>query len=293
MGEERYREATRDVCHVTRDDHGGRWRRFDGVLTIEPKGASRLNQPQRKRTKRATASPTGQVCDRRYGHVEFPAPGPIQLHTNAMLTVSDPKRTRLARSEITNPFSVDEHSESPKQSGPTVTPHDDDRFCLDVAIVRIRNPRGPLSAVPIPKQMKSVRVRKPFCRHAKRLYHDIQIGLFQDGATKCPIPRRRANAIRSHRTARGTAWKTPAVEHHDELDHHDHEAIVELTRLAGPVEVSALIAELQAKGIKAISSSDDLGGIRPNLTFVHGYRVLVFENDVERAQRVLHDLDLD
>ena len=64
-------------------------------------------------------------------------------------------------------------------------------------------------------------------------------------------------------------------------------------RVRGPVEVGALLAELQANGIKAISSADDVGGMRPSLSYVDGYRVLVFEGDLERARRVLKTLDLD
>jgi len=79
----------------------------------------------------------------------------------------------------------------------------------------------------------------------------------------------------------------------DERDHHDREAIVELARVRGPVEVGALLAELQANGIKAISSADDVGGMRPSLSYVDGYRVLVFEGDLELARRVLKTLDLD
>lgn len=83
------------------------------------------------------------------------------------------------------------------------------------------------------------------------------------------------------------------MTHRDERDHHDTEAIVELARVRGPIEVSALLAELEAKGIKAISSADDVGGMRPSLTYLDGYRVLVFEGDLERARRVLKALDLD
>jgi hypothetical protein len=83
------------------------------------------------------------------------------------------------------------------------------------------------------------------------------------------------------------------VTHRDDRDHHDREAIVELARVRGPVEVAALLAELEANGIKANSSADDVGGMRPSLSYVDGYRVLVFEGDLERARRVLNTLDLD
>jgi hypothetical protein len=83
------------------------------------------------------------------------------------------------------------------------------------------------------------------------------------------------------------------VAHRDERDHHDREAIVELARVPGPVAVGALLAELEANGIKAISTADDVGGMRPSLSYVDGYRVLVFEGDLERARRVLKTLDRD
>jgi Putative prokaryotic signal transducing protein len=83
------------------------------------------------------------------------------------------------------------------------------------------------------------------------------------------------------------------VTDRDERAHHDREAIVELARVRGPVEVSALLAELEAHGIKAMTSVDDAGGTGPNLSYAEGYRVLVFEGDLERARRVLRALDLD
>jgi Putative prokaryotic signal transducing protein len=83
------------------------------------------------------------------------------------------------------------------------------------------------------------------------------------------------------------------VTHRDERDHHDGEAIVQLARVRSPVEVGALLAELEANGIKAISSGDDVGGMRPSLSYVDGYRVLVFDGDLERARRVLKTLDRD
>jgi hypothetical protein len=75
-------------------------------------------------------------------------------------------------------------------------------------------------------------------------------------------------------------------------EHRDDEAIVELARVPGPVEVGALLAELKAKGIKAMSSADDVAGLRPSMAYIQGYRVLVFERDLERARRVLRALDL-
>ena len=75
-------------------------------------------------------------------------------------------------------------------------------------------------------------------------------------------------------------------------DHRNDEAIVELTRVPTQIEANAIIAELAGKKIKAMSGSDDAGGWRPQLTYTNGVRVLVFEDDLEAAQRVLRDLSL-
>ncbi len=68
---------------------------------------------------------------------------------------------------------------------------------------------------------------------------------------------------------------------------------MELARVPGPVELAALLAELEASGIKAMSSADDVGRMRPSMAFAQGYRVLVFEGDVVRAREVLRGIELD
>jgi hypothetical protein len=42
-----------------------------------------------------------------------------------------------------------------------------------------------------------------------------------------------------------------------------------------------------------MTSTDDVGGQRPSLAFAQGYRILLFEHDLERAKRVLADLGQD
>ena len=81
------------------------------------------------------------------------------------------------------------------------------------------------------------------------------------------------------------------VKPHDP-DHHDHERIVELLRVPSIVEAQAILAQLHGQGIKAMTSTDDVGGQRPSLTFAQGYSVLVFEHDLERAKQLLKDLGL-
>ena len=74
---------------------------------------------------------------------------------------------------------------------------------------------------------------------------------------------------------------------HDKVDHHDHEAIVELIRVPTRVEGDILIAKLHANGIDAIGRSGDADGWAPQLALLQGYAVMVFENDVERARALI------
>ena len=89
-----------------------------------------------------------------------------------------------------------------------------------------------------------------------------------------------------------TPAKLRLVKPH-EPDHHDHERIVELTRVPSVVAAQGILAELRGQGITAMTGTDDVGGQRPSLTFAQGYRVLVFDNDLELAKQVLTDLGLD
>ena len=66
--------------------------------------------------------------------------------------------------------------------------------------------------------------------------------------------------------------------------------IVELTTVESFVEAEALIAALEAADIKAVRGTDEAGGWLPNLAASDGYRVLVFDDDLEAARRIADDL---
>ena len=77
---------------------------------------------------------------------------------------------------------------------------------------------------------------------------------------------------------------------HDRDPHRNDESIVELTRVAGIVEAEAFLAELKGQGIQATFNENDLGGMRPNISYSQGVSIYVFESDVEAALRVGRDL---
>jgi hypothetical protein len=64
-------------------------------------------------------------------------------------------------------------------------------------------------------------------------------------------------------------------------------SIVELTTVESYVEAEALIGTLEDAGIKAIRGTDEAGGWLPNLAASGGYRVLVFDDDLEAARRIV------
>jgi hypothetical protein len=73
----------------------------------------------------------------------------------------------------------------------------------------------------------------------------------------------------------------------DGINHHNHEKIVEMTRVPTRVEADILIAKLKANGIDAMGQYGDVGGWGPNLGLAQGSAVMVFENDVERARALI------
>jgi hypothetical protein len=77
------------------------------------------------------------------------------------------------------------------------------------------------------------------------------------------------------------------VSDRDHIDHHDHEKIVELTRVPTRTEADVLIAKLKANGIDAIGEYGDAGAWMPHLSLGQGCAVKVFENDVERARALI------
>jgi hypothetical protein len=46
---------------------------------------------------------------------------------------------------------------------------------------------------------------------------------------------------------------------------------------------------LSINGINAVIFGDDAGGIQPGLSFSTGVQLLVKEEDIEKAERILHD----
>jgi len=74
---------------------------------------------------------------------------------------------------------------------------------------------------------------------------------------------------------------------HDKVDHHDHEAIVELTRVPTRAEADVLLAKLHANDIAAMAGYGDSGGWLPYLGNSQGHAVMVFENDVDRARKLI------
>jgi hypothetical protein len=69
------------------------------------------------------------------------------------------------------------------------------------------------------------------------------------------------------------------------VDHHDHERIVELTRVPTQFEAEVLIAKLHANGIDAILR--DAGNVVPHFSIFDGHGVFVFDGDLERAAAVI------
>ena len=55
------------------------------------------------------------------------------------------------------------------------------------------------------------------------------------------------------------------------------------------IEAEIVQGVLKAEGIDAMVSADDCGGLRPGLG-LHGVRLLVRSQDIERASRVIDDL---
>ncbi len=74
----------------------------------------------------------------------------------------------------------------------------------------------------------------------------------------------------------------------DGVNHHDHEQIVAVATLP-MVEAELVVAQLKQAGIDAFASGDDINGLRQSMSYADGYRVMVFENDVEAARQVIAD----
>jgi len=53
------------------------------------------------------------------------------------------------------------------------------------------------------------------------------------------------------------------------------------------IEAELTRERLEASGIEAYVSKDDVGGTRPDLQFTRGVRLLVVESDIETARKLL------
>lgn len=58
------------------------------------------------------------------------------------------------------------------------------------------------------------------------------------------------------------------------------------------LEAEMLVSLLENEGIRAVVQSEDLGGLRPDLTFsAGGARILVDHASIRRAQQILENLE--
>ena len=63
--------------------------------------------------------------------------------------------------------------------------------------------------------------------------------------------------------------------------------LVRVAEFGSRPEAEIVKGMLEANGIRAALSADDMGGIRPELTFTMGVRLLVAEDDAEVARELL------
>jgi len=67
--------------------------------------------------------------------------------------------------------------------------------------------------------------------------------------------------------------------------------IVELVSLPTRFEADTVIARLRAHGIQAVGKYGDAEGWMPHMALLDGYRVCVFETDLDAATGLLEQLD--
>lgn len=70
-------------------------------------------------------------------------------------------------------------------------------------------------------------------------------------------------------------------------DPRPHDRIVELVNVPTRFEADALLALLETNQISAMGSYGDADGWAPNFGTTDGFRVLVFEEDLEDARSLL------
>jgi hypothetical protein len=66
--------------------------------------------------------------------------------------------------------------------------------------------------------------------------------------------------------------------------------IVELVNLPSRFEADVLVARLVDEGIQAMAKYGDADGMAPSIGLLDGYRVCVFDDDLDHAKVVLEDL---
>ncbi len=70
--------------------------------------------------------------------------------------------------------------------------------------------------------------------------------------------------------------------------HEEYLNLVNIKTFATRHDAELAKSFLASKGINAVVSGDDYGGIHPGLSFSTGVRLLVKEVDAERAKKIFH-----
>lgn len=64
-----------------------------------------------------------------------------------------------------------------------------------------------------------------------------------------------------------------------------------VARVPSAIEADLIVGLLESRGIAAAASSDDAGGLEPQLQLTQGVRVLVAEEDAPLARRLVAEAD--
>jgi hypothetical protein len=75
----------------------------------------------------------------------------------------------------------------------------------------------------------------------------------------------------------------------------DHVTMAKLdavvARVPSAIEADLIVGLLESQGIVAAASTDDAGGLEPQLQLTQGVRVLVAADDAPLARRLIHEAD--
>ena len=69
--------------------------------------------------------------------------------------------------------------------------------------------------------------------------------------------------------------------------------IVELANLPTRFEADAVIGMLRANGVQATGKYGDAEGWMPHMGLLDGYRVFVFDDDLDLARRLLDEVEIE